>query len=297
MRVLVTGASGFIGSAVVAELLAHGHHVTGLARSDASARAIAALGAEVHRGALDDHASLRAGAAAADAVAHLAFDHDFSKPREVVAELDARAIAALGEGLRDGGALAIASGMVVPRTGDVLVETDAADPARPRGASEGIALGLAARGIRSAVVRLPPTVHGRGDQAFVPHLIRSARAHGVSVYIGDGANRWPAVHRLDAARLFRLALERAPAGSRLHAVDDGGLPTRTIAETIAARLGVPARSVTAAEAPTYLGFLATFFAADAAASSALTRARVDWAPTHPNLLADLADDHYFTAST
>ena len=212
MRIFVTGASGFIGSAVIAELLAAGHRVVGLARSEQSAAAIAATGAEVHRGSLEDLDSLRAGAAAADGVIHLAFDHDFSRSRELAAEADARAIEAMGDVLAGSNRpIVIASGLGIA-PGRVSTETDRAPPGWPRRASEEVVIALAERGVRGAIVRLPPTVHGRGDKGFIPWMITAARKHGHAAYFGDGANRWPAVHRFDAARVFRLAVERAPAG-------------------------------------------------------------------------------------
>ncbi|NOK31640.1 SDR family oxidoreductase [Corallococcus exercitus] len=296
MRVFVTGASGFIGSAVVPELLGAGHQVVGLARSEASARALEAAGAQVHRGSLDDPDSLRAGAAKADGVIHLAFIHDFSQ-YEASIRADTRAIEVFGEVFQGSQRpLVIASGMAGLAPGRTAVETDP-PPAHGRGVSEETMLALATRGVRTAIVRLPPSVHGEGDHGFVPHLIASARQKGVSVYIGEGTNRWPAVHRSDAARLFRLALERAPAGSKLHAVDDGGVPTREIASVIGRRLGVPVVSKTPAEAGEFLGFLATFFALDAAASSALTREQLGWRTEGPGLLADLDNDYYFAPGT
>ncbi|RKG61218.1 SDR family oxidoreductase [Corallococcus sp. AB011P] len=292
MRVFVTGASGFIGSAVVPELLGAGHQVVGLARSDASARALEAAGAEVHRGSLDDPDSLRAGAAKADGVIHLAFIHDFSRFEDSV-RADARAIEAMGKALEGSQRpLVIAAGLLFLAPGRVAVETDAAAPSG-RGASEAMMLALAEKGVRTSIVRLPPSVHGKGDHGFVPHLIASARRTGVAAYVGEGANRWPAVHRSDAARLFRLALERAPAGSRLHAVADEGVPTRDIATVIGRRVGVPVASKMPAEAGDFLGFLGALFALDAPASSARTREQLGWRPEGPGLLADLDDDHYF----
>ena len=202
MRIFITGASGFIGSAVTAELLEAGHQVVGLARSEASAAATAAIGAEVHRGSLEDLDSLRAGAAAADGVIHLAFDHDFSRSRELAAEADARAIAAMGDVLAGSNRpIVIASGLGIA-PGRVSTEADRAPPGWPRRASEEVVIALAERGVRGAVVRLPPTVHGRGDKGFIPWIITAARKHGHAAYLGDGANRWPAVHRYDAARAF-----------------------------------------------------------------------------------------------
>ncbi|GMU00456.1 SDR family oxidoreductase [Corallococcus caeni] len=292
MRVFVTGASGFIGSAVVPELLGAGHQVVGLARSEASARTLEAAGAEVHRGSLDDPDSLRAGAAKADGVIHLAFIHDFSRFEDSV-RADARAIDAIGAALEGSQRPFVnAAGLLFLAPGRVVEETDAAAPAG-RGASEAKMLALAERGVRTSIVRLPPSVHGKGDHGFVPHLIASARRTGVAAYVGEGANRWPGVHRSDAARLFRLALERAPAGSRLHAVADEGVPTRELANIIGRRLGVPVASKTPAEAGDFLGFLGALFALDAPASSARTRELLGWRPEGPGLLADLDDEHYF----
>jgi nucleoside-diphosphate-sugar epimerase len=295
MRVFVTGASGFIGSAVVPELLGAGHQVVGLARSEGAARALAAAGAAVHRGSLDDLDSLRAGAAQADGVIHLAFIHDFSN-YEASVGADRRAIETLGGALAGSERpLVIASGLAGLAPGRTAVESDPA-PARMRGLSEETMLALATRGVRTAIVRLPPSVHGAGDHGFVPHLINVAREKRVAAYVGEGNNRWPAVHRLDAARLFRLALERAPAGSRLHAIADEGVPTREIAAVIGRRLSLPLASRPLEEASAHFGFLGPFFALDAPASSALTRAQLDWHPTGPGLLADLDCDHYFATA-
>ncbi|HTZ10054.1 MAG TPA: NAD-dependent epimerase/dehydratase family protein, partial [Acidimicrobiales bacterium] len=241
MRVFVTGASGWIGSAVVPELIGAGHEVVGLARSDASARSLRAAGAAVQAGSLQDLDCLRAGAAGADAVVHLAFIHDFASFENSVA-VDLRAIETLGAAVGDTGRpLLIASGTPAVAPGTVATETDVPDPDTPRAAAAALTLALADAGVRSGVVRLPPTVHGRGDaHGFIPTLIETARRTGVSGYVGEGANRWSAVHCLDAGHLFRLALEHAPPGSVLHATDEEGVPTRTIAEIIGRRLGLPA---------------------------------------------------------
>jgi nucleoside-diphosphate-sugar epimerase len=293
MRIFVTGASGFIGSAVVAEMLGAGHRVIGLARSDESARAIAAAGAEVHRGSLEDLESLRAGAAAAAGVIHLAYDHDFSRSRELAAEADARVIEAMGDVLAGSNRpIVIASGLGIA-PGRVSTEADRAPLGWPRRASEEVVMALAKRSVRGAVVRLPPTVHGRGDKGFIRWLITAAREHGHAAYVGDGANRWPAVHRFDAARLFRLGVERATAGSILHAVADEGIAVRDIAAIIARRLGVGVVVKSADEAGGYFGFLAMLIGLDIPASSARTRQQLDWRPVEPGLLADLDEGHYF----
>jgi nucleoside-diphosphate-sugar epimerase len=293
MRIFVTGASGWIGSAVVPELLDAGHEVVGLARSDASADALAAASAEVHRGSLEDLESLRVGAAKADGVIHLAFIHDFSRYEQSVGA-DQRAIETIGAALEGTDRpLVIASGVAAIAWSGVATEEDPFSPDFPRAAAARATLALAERGVRSSVVRLPPSVHGQGDDGFVPTLIQTARVRGRSGYIGDGANRWPAVHRNDAARLFRLAVEQAPAGSVLHAVADEGVPTRTIAEVIGRRLELPVVSIPPEQASEHFGWLGRFFAIDSAASSTLTRQRLAWEPTHPGLIADLEEGHYF----
>jgi nucleoside-diphosphate-sugar epimerase len=294
MRVFVTGASGWIGSATVRELLAAGHQVLGLARSDTSAAAVAALGAEVLRGGLDDLDSLRAGADASDGVVHLAYHHDFSQ-MEQAAQLDRQAINALGAVLEGTDRpLLIASGLAGFAAGRVVTERDQPDPSvYPRIAAAQATLALAGRGVRSSVVRFAPTVHGAGDHGFVATLVGIARDKGVSAYIGDGTNRWSAVHRRDAAALVRLAVERAPAGSILHATAERGVPTRDIAEAIGHGLDLPVVSVSAERAVDHFGWLARFFGLDFAASNDLTRELLDWEPTQPGLLADLKQGHYF----
>ena len=298
MRVFVTGATGFIGSAIVRELLSAGHQVLGLARSDTAAASLAAAGAEVHRGALDDLDSLRSGAATSDGVIHLAYIHDFSQ-YEAAARTDHRAIETLGEALAGSNRpFVITSGTALLPLGRLVTEEDAPDTgglAAVRGAAEEVALSFATRGVRVSVVRPAPSVHGNGDQhGFVPALISIARARGVSAYPGDGANRWAAVHRLDLAHLFRLALETAPAGTRLHGVGDEGVPLRDIAGDIGRHLNLPVVSVTAEEVGDHFGWLAAFASLDNPASSALTQKLLGWHPVQPGLIADLEEGHYFT---
>ena len=297
MRVFVSGATGYIGSAVVRELLEAGHQVVGLARSDTAAAALTAAGAEVHRGALDDLDSLHAGAAAADGVIHLAFNNisettDF----EAACQADLRAVETIGAALEDSGKpFVITSGtLLLAILGRLATEEDVSDPALPRVASENAAIALAEHGVRSSVVRVAPSVHGEGDRAgFVPSLISVARAKGVSAFVGDGSNRWPAVHRLDAARLFRLAVEVAPAGSRLHGAGEEGVPFRDIAEAIGRQLKQPVVSITPDEAGDHFGFLSAFVSFDNPTSSALTQERLGWGPEGPALIPDIEQGHYF----
>ncbi|HTU79893.1 MAG TPA: SDR family oxidoreductase [Solirubrobacteraceae bacterium] len=306
MRIFVTGASGWIGSAVVPELIGAGHQVIGLARSDASADALTAAGAEVHRGTLDDLDGLRSAAEAADGVIHLAFKHElaFSGDFQGAADADRRAVETFGEALAGSGRpLSIASGLLGLAPGRVATEQDGhgvhAAPAASGGGPQArwetaeLALSLAAEGVRSSIVRLPPTNHGDGDNGFIAMLVAIAREQGVSGYVGDGANRWPAVHRLDSAHLFRLGLEKAPAGSTLHAVADEGVPVRDIAEVIGRHLGVPAVSISPEDAGEHFTWLGGFLGLDAPASSELTRELLGWQPTQPGLIADLDEGHYF----
>lgn len=275
MRVFVTGASGHIGSLVVAQLLEAGHTVIGLARSDRSAAALTAAGAGVQRGALDDLDSLRQGAAAADGVIHLAFVHDFSNFGAALTT-DLHAVETMGAALEGLGKPFVITGHM---NGD---------------ASENVVMGLAERGVRTSVVWLAPSVHGPADlHGFIPQLISIAREKGFSAYVGDGANRWPAVHERDAASLFRLALEASPAGSRWRGAGDEGLPFRHIAEVIGRRLNVPAVSISQEEAAAHFGFLGALASRDNPWSNAEARERLGWQPVHPGLIADLEAGFYF----
>lgn len=296
MRVFVTGATGFIGSAVVKELITSGHEVLGLARSDAGAASLAKAGVKVQHGSLEDLESLRDGAAQADAVIHAAFNHDFSKFAENC-ELDRRAIETLGEVLQGSDRpLLVTSGVAQPVPGRAATEEDPPLPvssAYPR-ASEATAMAVAASEANVSVVRLPQ-VHDPVKQGLVTMLIRSYREKGVCAYVGDGRNRWPAVHVLDAARLYRLALEKTQPGAKYHAVAEEGVPLRAIAETIGRRLNLPVQSITPDEAATFFGWLAPFAGFDMPASSEQTQRKLEWVPTQPSLLADLDQGRYVEA--
>lgn len=319
MRIFVTGATGFIGSAVVQELIKAGHKVIGLARSDAAVNSLIAAGAQVHRGNIQDLESLRNGAAAADGVIHTAFYHEIthmalstrlrvmlgggpsgigSRFMAAAVETDRRAIETLGKALAGPDRPLIAAFATMGlKAGRLATEDDAYDPhsaGGSRSASEEAMLALASQGFRASVIRLPPVVHGVGDRAgFAPRLMQIARKKGASGYIGDGSNRWPAVHRLDAARLFRLALEKGDAGARYHGVAEESIPFRDIAEVIGKRVNVPVVSKTPEEAPKQFSFLAPFVSADNPTSSKLTQERLGWSPTQLGLISDLDQPGYF----
>ena len=297
MRVFVTGATGFVGSAVVQELINAGHQVIGLARSDAAAKSLGVVGVQVHRGDLGDLDTLRSGAASSDGVIHTGFIHDFSRFKEVC-ETDRRAIEALGSALAGSNRrLITTSGIGILPPGRLVTEETmpASGPtSHPRAASEQAADSVAARGAHVSVVRLPPSVHGDGDHGFLPTLIKIARDKGLSVYAGDGLTRWPAVHRLDAAPLFRLALEKAPAAeTRFHGVAEEGVAFREIADVIGKRLNVPVVSKSPEEAAQHFGWFAHFAAMNVPASSQRTRELLGWQPMQPGLISDLDRQRYF----
>ncbi len=309
MRVFVTGASGWIGSGLVPDLIAAGHEVVGLARSDEAAAAVVALGAKAYRGSLDDLDGLSAAAESADGVIHLAFRHDlaFTGDMSGAAAADRRAIEVLGEALEGSERpLVIASGVFGIAPGRVATEQDAPEEpgstgvpiegAHDRLANAHYTVSLASRGVRSSVLRLPPTCHGDGDNGFIAMLVGIARDKGVSGYVGDGSARWPATHRLDVARAFRLMLERAPAGSTLHAVAEEGVPGRAFAEVIGRKLAIPAVSVSPEVAARHFGFLGFLLSMDCVASSERTREVLGWEPSHPGLLEDLGENHYYALS-
>jgi nucleoside-diphosphate-sugar epimerase len=308
MRIFVTGASGWIGSAVVPELLNAGHDVVGLARSEASAQRLEAAGAKVQRGDVDDPDGLAKAADGSDGVVHLAFQHEvaFGGNFAAAAAADRRAVEAMGAALAGSDRpLVLASGILGLTAGRMAKEDDGlvpsaevrASPAGLRAATALLTLSLRGIGVRSSVLRFPPTVHGDGDHGFVATLVGIARQRGVAGYVGDGSNRWPAVHRSDAARLVRLAVEAAPAGSVLHAVGDEGVPFREIAESMGRHLGIPTASVTPGDAVEHFAFLGHFVGLDSPATATVTQELLAWEPTGPSLLEDLEQDHYYRGGT
>jgi nucleoside-diphosphate-sugar epimerase len=296
MRVFITGASGWIGSAVTDELLAAGHEVVGLARSDASAASLEAKGATVQRGDLDDLASLRAGAEGVDAVIHLANKHDFAH-QDVSNLAERNAVETLGDALEGSGRVFLIASGVPGMRGRPGLETDVSENNgldSPRGGSENLALSYSDRGVISGAVRFAPTVHGVGDKGFMAVLTHIAREKGIAGYVGDGANRWPAVHRSDAGRLVRLGLEQASPGAILHAMGEEGIPTRTIAEAIGRGLNVPVQSIAPEDVQAHFGWIGMFFSWDIPTSSALTQERYGWTPVGPTLIEDLDAGVYFS---
>lgn len=300
MHVFVTGASGWIGSATVDELLAAGHHLTAIARSDASAAALANKGVHVVRGDLDDLGSIRSGAEAADAVIHLANKHDFSNPAASNAA-ERGAVQTIGEALAGTNRpFLLASGVAALAQGRPATENDPSPfhgPESPRGGSENLALEFVAQGVHSVSVRFAPTVHGTGDHGFIARLVAIACEKGVSGYPGDGTNRWAAVHRSDAARLVRLGLEQAPGGARLHAVAEEGIPTRDIAAAIGRAFNLPVASIAPEDVPGHFGWIGSFFSMDLAATSTTTQALLGWTPVGPTLIEDLAAGAYSVTAT
>jgi nucleoside-diphosphate-sugar epimerase len=296
MKVFVTGATGFIGTAIVQELISVGHQVLGLARSDASAEALIAAGATVHRGDIEDLNSLRSGAKESDGVIHAGFIHEFARFKEVC-EIDKLAIQAIGEALAGSerpfivtsGTALVSPGKLA--TEDIIPHADSS--AHPRIASEEAADAVAKLGVRVSVLRLSPSVHGDGDHGFVPMLIDIARKKGISAYVGEGVNRWTAIHRLDAARLYRLALEGATIGARFHGVAEEGIAFKDIAETIGKHLNIPVVSISPEEAADHFGWFAGFAALDVPASSKETREKLKWHPVQPKLIADMGQGSYF----
>jgi len=296
MRVFLTGATGYVATAVAAELLGAGHTVLGLARNDEGAAALAARGVEPHRGELADHSSLIAGAAACDGVIHTAFIHDFSKFMEN-AEIERAAVTAVLASLEGSNKPFIAtSGVAMLAEGRPATEQDRPAP-MGRGATEEVVRAAAQRGVRTAIVRLPPSTHGQGDRGFTPHLIDIAREKGISAYVGGGANRWAGGRRADAAVLYRLALEKGEAGATYHAIGDEGVPTRDIAAAIGRRLGVPVVSKPAGETGDHFGWLGMFFGMEMSASSAWTQKALGWKPNPPGLLADIEGPNYDNSSS
>jgi nucleoside-diphosphate-sugar epimerase len=299
MRVFVTGASGFVGSAVVRELLDAGHQVVGLVRTDQGATAVAAAGAEVHRGDITDLDSLRKPLVDTEGVIHTAFNHDFTD-FDAACATDRAVIELIGETLAGSDrpfVVTSGAGALAPVEGRPTNEEDEPShdgPVAHRVPSETLALSYAERGVRVSLIRLPMSVHGEGDHAFVPMVIAAARELGFVPVVGDGSNRWSAVHRLDAARLFRLAVESAPAGSKLHGIDEEGVRFRDIAEVIGRHLSLPVTTVSAAQAIENLGFTGAFVGADVPSSSTRTRALLGWQPGQPGLIEDLEKGHYFT---
>lgn len=304
MKVFVTGGSGWVGSALVPTLVAAGHEVTGLARSDASAATLTAAGASVVRGTLDDLETLRSSAASSDGVVHLAFKHElaFTGDFAGAGAADRLAVETFADALAGSDRPFVLASALGGLTVDGTITEEFVPEAVPssgvatRQSTAAFTLSLASRGIRASVVRLPFTTHGEGDNGFMTALVGVAREKGVSAYVGDGANRWPAVHRSDAVEVFRLALERAAAGAVLHAIAEEGVELRAIAEVIGRHLNVPVASISPAEAPGHFGWLSGFVTMDALASSELTRTRFGWQPTHPGLVEDLEKGHYFDAA-